>query len=66
MYYTDNPVADYGRWSDDRERELERLPVCTECEHPITDEHCVEFNGELICEECLDNNHRKNTEDFIE
>lgn len=66
MHYTDNPIADYNRYDADQQMELERLPVCAECGHPITDEQCFEFNGELICEECLENNHQKNTEDFIE
>lgn len=66
MYYTYDPVADFNRYDADRQRELDRLPICAECGHPITDEHLFEINGVLICEECLNDNYRKNTEDFIE
>ena len=66
MYYTDNPIADYDRYSDDQERELERCPKCEKCGQPITDSYCYEIEGELICEECLDIYYRKDTEDFIE
>ena len=66
MPYTNDPIADYHRYDDEQQKKLERLPECAECGHPITDEDCFEINDELICEECLDNNHRKKTEDFIE
>lgn len=48
------------------EKRLARLPRCSECDHPIQDETCIEFNGELICEDCLENNHRKRVEDYVE
>lgn len=66
MYYTNDPVADYNRYDADQQRELERLPVCAECGHPITDDGCYKINDQLICEECLDIYYRVNTEDFIE
>ena len=47
------------------ERELERLPICCECDQPIQDEVCFEFDGELICLECLKENHKKHTDDYI-
>ena len=46
------------------QRELDRLPVCCECDQPIQSEKCFEFNGDLICPECLKDYHEKNTEDF--
>lgn len=49
----------------EREKELERLPVCCECDEPIQDEVCFEFDGELICLECLKENHKKHTDDYI-
>ena len=47
-----------------QEREIARLPRCTECELPILDDECFEFNGDLICADCLNENHRKQTEDY--
>lgn len=66
MPWTDDPVADYDRFDAEQTKELERLPRCSECDQPIQGEECWEFNGELICEECLNDNHRKSVEDFLE
>lgn len=49
----------------ERESELLRLPVCTECGEHIQDEHCFEINDELVCKSCLNEYYRKNTEDYI-
>jgi formylmethanofuran dehydrogenase subunit E len=48
------------------EREIARLPRCDECELPIVAEECWEFNGELICPDCLRDNHRKLVDDYVE
>ena len=66
MPYTDDPVADFRRHDAKQQAELDRLPLCSECDNPIQIETCYEINGELICEECLENNHKKWVEDFIE
>ena len=50
--------AEHKRW-------LSRRPHCDECEKPIQDEMCFEFEGMLICEECLELNHKKFTDDFV-
>lgn len=66
MYYSDDPVRDFLRHSAEQERELARLPRCSECGEPITEEFCFEINDELICVHCLKQNYRRDTEDFIE
>lgn len=66
MSYTDNPIADFDRWDAEQTKQLERLPVCCECDHHIQDENCYEINGELICPECLENNHKKRVDDYVE
>lgn len=66
MSYTDNPIADFDRWDAEQTEQLKRLPKCAECGEPIQDEECFEINGELICPECLQNNHRKWTSDYTE
>lgn len=63
---TDDPIADYDRWDAEQERELERLPVCTECGERITDDFFYDINGECICERCMDANYKKSTDDYIE
>ena len=64
MTYTDDPVADFERYDAQRQRELAKLPMCSECGQPITDEYCFEVNDELICESCITENHRKWTDDY--
>ena len=63
-------IPDYNDYCDQHDREqqaaLEKLPVCCECDEHIQDEVCYEINGELICPECLENNHKHWVEDFME
>ena len=66
MYHTDNPLADFNRHDAEQERKRQQLPICYECGNPITDEYLYEINGEYICSECLESNHKKSVEDVIE
>lgn len=65
MPYTDNPIADYDRYDTEQMKRLQRLPVCAECGEPIQDEECYDIDGELVCAECLRDNHRVWTEDYM-
>lgn len=53
--WTDDPVADAERYAADKDEELEKLPKCIECGEPIQTEYYFEIDGELYCEECMDN-----------
>jgi SLT domain-containing protein len=64
FYRTDNPVADFTRYDAEQQKELEKCPKCSECSEYIQDEHYYEINDEVVCEECLNQNFRKNTDDF--
>lgn len=64
--WTDDPVADAERHFAKQDEELKKLPRCSECDEPIQDEYCFEIGDLLICYDCMDNNHRKSVEDFIE
>ena len=66
MFYSDDPVADFYRHDAQQQAELDKLPRCSECDKPIQEEFCYEVNGELICDECMHNNHRKWVDDFME
>ena len=66
MYRTDDPLADFARRDAKQGRWLKRRPVCSECGEPIQDERCYEVNDELICESCMEGNHRKYVEDYME
>lgn len=56
----------YQSYESERECELEKCPECTYCGHKITDEYFYIINDEPVCEECLNDNHRKSLEDYIE
>ena len=66
MFYSDNPVADYDRYCNEQQKELDKLPECSECGEKIQSDECYEFNDELICPDCLKEYHRKHTEDFTQ
>lgn len=64
--WSNDPVADFERYDAQQEAKLVRLPRCSECGEPIQSDECYEINDELICPECLKNNHRKWVEDYVE
>lgn len=66
MFWTDDPVADAERYYAAKEDELEKLPKCDYCGHPITDDHCYDFGDEVICESCLNDHFKKHIDDYIE
>lgn len=66
MFYSGDPERDHEQHEAYLQRELEKRPVCSECDQYIQDDECYEFNGELICPECLREYHRKWTDDYIE
>lgn len=66
MSYTDNPVADYDAYDDERSEELDRLPVCDNCENPIQEEKFFYYRGDKICRECMETHFEVWTEDYIE
>lgn len=66
MYYTDDPLKDFDRYEAEQQRYLDSLPKCAECGEPIQSEKCYEIDGELICQDCLENNHMHWVEDYID
>lgn len=66
MYYTDDPVADFGRWDHEQSEQLKKRPVCSNCGQPIQDDHYYLINDENICPDCLENEFRKDVEDYGE
>lgn len=52
----------YDLWEQheaDKQRELERLPVCDYCDEHIQDDFYYEINGDVICECCMNDYFRK-------
>ena len=66
MRWTDDPVKDYDRYSQEQEDYNEKLPVCSFCTNHIQGDYYYEINDEIICEGCLKENFRKNVEDYVE
>lgn len=61
-------IDNYERWeryNDEQERKLEKLPKCDECGERIQTDECYEVNNDLICPNCMIENHRKWVEDYI-
>ena len=65
FYRTDDPLADFNRWDAEQQAALNKLPKCAECGEVIQSEICYEINDCYICEECLEENHRKWVDDLI-
>ena len=61
MYRTDDPLADFDRWEQERELMAADLPEC-ECCGRIIDDHYFDINGVVFCEDCLEENFRVTVE----
>ena len=70
MTWTDDPIADYGRYSDKLDRELDLLPRCAYCMEPIQDNYCYCIDGDTIHLDCiidyLEKDYKVSTDNFIE
>lgn len=63
--YTDDPPSDYDAYCIEQEKEWQRLPICCECGHRITDDRCWVFGDEPMCDNCAEQ-YRKFTSDLME
>lgn len=62
MIFTDDPISDFERHDAEQQAKLDKLPRCSICDVPIQDDYYYEINDECICEECLNDNFRKDVE----
>lgn len=53
VFYSNDPIADFDRWDAEQNKQLERLPVCADCDNPIYDETAYYINGDWICRDCM-------------
>lgn len=64
------PIPDnYDIWcahQAEEERQMERRPVCCHCDEHIGGDFCFYIEGDIWCEECMLDEFRRLTEDFIE
>lgn len=49
-----------------QEQGLSRCPRCCNCGEHITDDYLYDIDGDLYCEDCLDDVFKKPTEDYEE
>ena len=63
---TDDPIADFLAHEAEQQRKLDKLPKCVICEEPIVDEYFYNIEGTYICERCLNDEYRKNTDEYME
>lgn len=65
MYIPDNYDI-YRAYADEQERREAELPECCHCMKHITDDFCFFIEGDLWCEECMRDEFRVLTENYIE
>ena len=61
-------VDNYSLWEQhdaEQEKQLESLPRCDYCNEYVQDEFLYCINDEIICNQCLNDNFRKATEDYV-
>ena len=54
-------LDNYDLWEQherERERELQRLPKCWDCDEHIQDDHYYMIDGKPVCPDCLENYYR--------
>ena len=65
MTYIPDAYDQWVRHDQEMEDALKRLPVCADCGEPIQTEYLYEIDGDLICEDCMRENHRRCIDDYI-
>ena len=70
MFITGDPLADFDRYDAEQQSKLEECPECCCCCEHIQDEYLFDFDGDLVCDECLhdyvNEKYRKPTERYID
>ena len=65
-----DPLRDFDAWDSEREEKMDKLLTCECCGEPLQDDYLYDFDGDLVCEECMldyvRENFRKKTEDYME
>ena len=63
-FRTGDPEDDFNRL--DREQADENLPRCDKCKREINEDHLFEIDAEILCEACMIEKYRRNTNDYLE
>lgn len=59
MFYSDDPIADFNARDAEQTRQLEKRPVCADCDEPIQDDFPYYINGVWLCEDCIESYRRE-------
>ena len=65
MMFTNDPLHDFNMHEAEIEQLMERLPECSYCGEKVQDEFLYCINDEIICNQCLNDNFRKETEYYV-
>lgn len=67
---TDDPASDAGDYFAERERSVAYLPICAHCDEPMDCDDLFDFNGVLVCENCvidyIHENHKHRVDEYID
>jgi formylmethanofuran dehydrogenase subunit E len=55
----------FEQYEAEQEREASVYPVCTCCGETIFDDFLYTIDGEILCTDCLNDQYRHYTEDFM-
>jgi hypothetical protein len=72
--WTDDPVSDavgyFQELDDERERARACLPICAYCKEPMECDDLYDFDGVLVCENCvidyIHENHKHRVDEYID
>lgn len=54
-----------NQYLDRQDRGEARYPVCEKCHATIYDEYYFEIDGEILCEECVNDKYRQETDEYV-
>lgn len=66
MGITDDPIADFNRYDAEQEEAMKKYPECAECGLRITDDYYYEVEGEILCEEHMNERYRKSVDNYVD
>ena len=70
MSFVDDYIPDYDElheaFEDEQEENANKFPKCDCCGESIVEEHFYNIDGTFICENCMRDEYRVKTEDYME
>lgn len=65
MEYIKDYTEQYADYEAREARNLARYPVCVSCGESITDDCYYEIEGEILCEDCMNERYGRSTYDYV-